>query len=111
MQRDLHYHPYKILLTQELKHTDYKQQRMLMSIEEGEILLQYLLMSDEAHFHPEGGRTNRTVDTSHLTILMKYTNEAYARPTLQFGVEWCSSVLFGLIFSQENEYRPLYPYD
>ncbi len=41
---DLHYHPYKILSTQEMKQTNYKQQRMfvrrmLTSIEEGEIPL------------------------------------------------------------------------
>ncbi len=103
---DLHYHPYKILLTQELKQTDYKQRRMFArwmftSIEEGEIMLQYLLMNDEAHFHVERGWTNRTVDTGHPTILMKNTSEACTRPTLQFGLEWHSSVLLGLIFSQE----------
>ncbi len=52
--------PLQNLVTPELKQTDYKQRRMfarrmLTNIEVGEILLQYLLMSDEANFHLDGG--------------------------------------------------------
>jgi len=52
---DLNFHPYKLIITQELKETDYRQrlifaQTMLQKLEDREIVLNNLLMSDEAHF-------------------------------------------------------------
>ena len=52
---DLGFHPYKLLITQELKNTDFAQRKsfaetMLQKIDNGEIDLNDLLMSDEAHF-------------------------------------------------------------
>ncbi len=54
--RDLSFHPYKILITQELKPTDYGQrlkfaQTMKRKLQSGEIERSNLLISDEAHFH------------------------------------------------------------
>lgn len=52
---DFRFHPYKIRITQELKITDYSQrlnfaEKMLQKLNDQEIDLENLLMSDEAHF-------------------------------------------------------------
>lgn len=56
---DLGFHPYKLLITQELKITDHALRKtfaetMLQKLEDGEIDLNNLLMSDEAHFELSG---------------------------------------------------------
>ncbi|XP_073979190.1 uncharacterized protein isoform X1 [Rhodnius prolixus] len=56
---DLNHHPYKLMITQELKETDYRQrllfaENLLKKLDDGEIDLNNLLMSDEAHFELSG---------------------------------------------------------
>ena len=56
---DLNHHPYKLMITQELKETDYRKrllfaETMLLKLRNGEIRLNDLLMSDEAHFELSG---------------------------------------------------------
>ena len=57
LQSDLRFHPYKIMVVQELKARDYVQRedfavRMQVVFEEEETPI--ILMSDEAHFHLNG---------------------------------------------------------
>ncbi len=56
---DLNYHPYKLLMTQELLPTDPAarldfSQRVLLAIEEDELSLNKILFTDEAHFYLHG---------------------------------------------------------
>lgn len=53
---NLQFHPYKILITEELKDTDYEARlkfarRMKTALKEGEVSSDFLLISDEAHFY------------------------------------------------------------
>jgi len=56
---DLNFHPYKILMTQELLPTDLTarlnfSQRLLLAIEENDVPLDKILFTDEAHFYLHG---------------------------------------------------------
>lgn len=59
LTKDLHLHPYKVQLSQELKHTDHAQRREFVEwiLEQQQVDANFshkIIFSDEAHFHLDG---------------------------------------------------------
>jgi len=94
---ELHFHPYKLAVVQELKETDYPQrmefaQQMLGLYEENEDLM--LLMSDEAHFHLNG-----SVNKQNCRYwAAENPQQLHERPLHSPKVTvWCAVSKFGVI--------------
>ncbi len=88
--KDSAYHPYKIMLTQELKHTDYTQrlnfaQKMRRKLESGEIMRNTLFISTRQIFIETNLLTNRIVGTMEPTICISYTRNRTTQNALLCG--------------------------
>ena len=105
LQRDLCFHPYKIMVVQELKARDYVQHenfavRMQVVFEEEENPI--ILMSDEAHFHLKG-----TVNKQNCRYWSPGNpHNIHQRPLHSDRVTvWCAVAPFDIIgpyFFEEN---------
>lgn len=72
-------------------------ERMLAKIKDLNFL-NYIRMSDEAHFHLNGYITNTIFVIGHRKILMSCTSVNYTTPKSQYGMLFCMMASIGLTF-------------
>ena len=105
LHEDLHFHPYKVVISQQLKPTDHEQRlnfaRQMKTIFEANDNLT-LLMSDEAHFHLNG-----MVNTQNFRYwATENPREIHERPLHSPKVTvWCAmgkTAIIGPYFFEDN---------
>jgi len=72
MHKDLNFHPYKIVIVQELNDRDMANRRIsseqFLEMLNDDCVINTVLMIDEAHFHLSRYINNKIIATGHLKI-------------------------------------------
>ena len=94
LHQDLNFHPYKLLIVQELNEQGFGRriifaETMLQMFEEHPELV--IVKSDEAHFHLIGNVNKQNFRSGRRWTLGSWKNVRYIVIRLQFGLRWLSS--------------------